>query len=215
MAARTRIKVCGITDMADASGAVELGVDALGFIFAEKSPRRIEPEKARDIIKSLPPFVDAVGVFVDEAHDVVNDIAQYCGLTVVQLHGSESPQYCRNISCRMVKAFSFRSDHLPGGTAPDYDSYLGLVAGYLLDTCHGTMAGGTGRTFDWHLVGSMRPPGPVILAGGLNPENIAEAIKIVRPFAVDVNSGIEFEPGRKDLEKLARVLAEITRADGN
>jgi phosphoribosylanthranilate isomerase len=215
MAARTRIKVCGITELADAGGAVEMGVDALGFIFAEKSPRRIEPEKARDIIKSLPPFVDAVGVFVNEAFDVVNDIAQYCSLTVVQLHGSESPQYCEHISCRMVKAFSLRPHGHPGETAPDYDSYQGLIAGYLLDTYSEKMAGGTGLTFDWSLVARMRPPGPVILAGGLHAGNIGEAIRTVRPFAVDINSGIEFAPGRKDLEKLAQLQAEVVRCRFN
>jgi phosphoribosylanthranilate isomerase len=213
MAARTRIKVCGITNMEDAGGAVEMGGDALGFIFAEKSPRRIEPEKARELIRSLPPFVDAVGVFVNEAFDVVNDIVQYCGLTVVQLHGNESPQYCENISCRLVKAFSFRPGGVSGAQAPVYDPYRGLISGYLFDTFHESMAGGTGRTFDWDLVLRMSPPGPVILAGGLHPENIGEAIRRVRPFAIDVNSGVEIEPGRKDMDKLARLLGEVAEAD--
>jgi phosphoribosylanthranilate isomerase len=213
MVARTRVKVCGITELADARGAAEMGVDGLGFIFAVKSPRRIEPEKAREIIKSLPPFVDAVGVFVDEAPEVVNEIAQYCGLTLVQLHGSESPAYCASISCRKIKVFGFRPRGLSGEAVPDYGSYQGVVAGYLLDTFHGKMAGGTGLTFDWSLVEAMRPPGPVILAGGLHPGNIGEAIRSVRPYAVDVNSGIEIAPGRKDLNKLALLLEEVARAD--
>jgi phosphoribosylanthranilate isomerase len=213
MNARTRIKVCGITAEADAQGAVGLGADGLGFIFTDKSPRNIEPEKAREIIRSLPPFVDAVGVFVNEAFDVVNDIMHYCGLTIIQLHGSESAQYCESISCRVVKSFSIG----PGSPGPEagspYDPYDGVVAGYLLDTFHEKMAGGTGRPFDWTLVERMRPPGPVILAGGLNPDNVGSAIRTVRPFAVDVNSGVESEPGRKDLEKLAAFMREVGKAD--
>ena len=213
MTARTRIKVCGITDMAEAKGAVAMGVDALGFIFTNKSPRKIEPEQAREIIRTLPPFVDAVGVFVNEAFDVVNDIMQYCKLTVVQLHGSESPQYCESISCRVLKTFCLGAGPADSETEPRYDSYYGLVSGYLLDTYHDGMAGGTGRSFDWSLVEKMRPPGPVILAGGLQADNVGEAVRTVRPFAVDVNSGVESEPGRKDLEKLARFMEEVRKAD--
>lgn len=213
MTARTRIKVCGITEKADAQGAVDLGADGLGFIFTDKSPRNIEPEKAREIIKSLPPFVEAVGVFVNQAFDVVNDIMQYCGLTIIQLHGSESPQYCESISCRVVKSFGIGPDSLRPEKRPRYDDYEGLVAGYLLDTFHEKMSGGTGQPFDWSLLETLRPPGHVILAGGLNPDNVGAAIRTVRPFAVDVNSGVEFEPGRKDLEKLAAFMQEVRKAD--
>lgn len=213
MTARTRIKVCGITEQADAQGAVALGADALGFIFTAKSPRNIQPAKARAIIKGLPPFIDAVGVFVDEALEVVDDIRRFCGLTVIQLHGSESPRYCGSLSCRVVKAFGIGPKSLSPEGGPQYASYRGLVAGYLLDTYHEKVSGGTGRPFDWSLLETMRPPGPLILAGGLNPDNVGAAIRTVRPFAVDVNSGVEIEPGRKDLEKLAAFMQEVRKAD--
>lgn len=209
MAARTRIKVCGITEQADAQGAVALGADALGFIFAAKSPRNIEPAKAREIIKGLPPFVDAVGVFVDETLEVVDDIRRSCGLTVIQLHGSESPRYCGSLACPVLKAFGIGSP----ASRPPFESYRGLVAGYLLDTYHEKGSGGTGRAFDWSLLEILRPPSPLILAGGLNPDNVGTAMRTVRPFAVDVNSGVEIEPGRKDLEKLAAFMQEVRKAD--
>jgi phosphoribosylanthranilate isomerase len=213
MIVRTRVKVCGITELADAMAAVKMGVDGLGFIFAAGSPRKIEPEKARGIIASLPPFVEAIGVFVDETATAVNEISKFCGLTIVQLHGGESPAYCRSITSRVVKSFSLRPDGAGSEPSPDYESYRGLIAGYLLDTYHAGLAGGTGLAFDWDLVSKSRPPGPVILAGGLHPDNVGRAIAAVRPFAVDVNSGVESAPGRKDPARLARLLAEVVRAD--
>ncbi|MDA8165559.1 MAG: phosphoribosylanthranilate isomerase [Desulfobacteraceae bacterium] len=212
MTGRTRVKVCGITEMADALGAVELGADGLGFIFAGKSPRYIEPERAREIIRGLPPFVQAVGVFVNEAADVVSDIMHSCGLTIIQLHGTESPRYCESLSRRVVKSFAIGPETAGDGSL--FEPYAGVVAGYLLDTYHAGMTGGTGRVFDWSLLDTMRPPGPVILAGGLNPDNVGAAIRTVRPFAVDVSSGVESRPGRKDLKKLAAFMAEIRKADG-
>ncbi|MDH3360267.1 MAG: phosphoribosylanthranilate isomerase [Desulfobulbaceae bacterium] len=213
MTARTRIKVCGMTDIAEASGLVAAGVDALGFIFVEKSPRNIEPEKAREIIASLPPFVDAVGVFVDQDRDVVDDIVKYCGLTMVQLHGSESPQYCETVNARVVKSFSIRPDVEFSDTNPFYDPYLEVVSGILLDTYHEKLAGGTGKTFDWELIKQCRPAAPLVLAGGLTPENIADAIRQVRPFAVDVNSGVEISPGVKDVGAVERLVETVRVID--
>ena len=213
MAARTRIKVCGMTDMAEANGLVAAGVDALGFIFVEASPRNIAPEKAREIIASLPPFVDAVGVFVDQELDVVNDIAKYCGLTMVQLHGSESPQYCESVNTRVVKTFSIRPDAEVSETNPFYEPYLEMVSGVLLDTYHEKVAGGTGQTFDWDLIKKCRPSVPLILAGGLTPENIADAVRHVRPFAVDVNSGVEVSPGVKDIGAVERLVETVRVTD--
>lgn len=203
---RTRIKVCGMTRLADAMGAVTAGVDALGFIFAAKSPRRIAPEQAREIIAALPPFVAAVGVFVDEDVKQVEEIVRYCNLTVVQLHGSESPAYCAKMPCLVVKSFS-----LPG--SPDFLAYQYVVSGFLLDTFHDKLAGGTGQTFDWSILNKIQPSGPLVLAGGLGPHNVGEAVRMVHPFAVDVNSGVETAPGLKDIARIRQVVAEVRRAD--
>lgn len=206
---RTRVKVCGTTSLEDARAAVALGVDCLGFIFAKQSPRLIEPEAAREIIRKMPPFVDVAGVFMDEEADLVQEIIQYCGLTLVQLHGSESPAYCDAIPVRVIKSLRIGPFSEDSQLAP----YADHVQGFLLDTYHQSMAGGTGETFDWGLVEKVAPPGPVILAGGLNPVNVRDAIVQVRPFAVDVNSGVESAPGCKDQGLLEKFLSEVRRAD--
>lgn len=206
---RTRIKVCGITDQADLVHAVSAGVDALGFIFAENSPRRVDPEKARALIKSVPPFVDAVGVFVNEDPDVVTDIVKYCGLTMVQLHGMEDVDYCQLMPVRILKSFAVSSDT----DGAEMAVYSDVAAGYLLDTYHKSMAGGTGQTFDWELIDGLQIPGPVFLAGGLGPENVGAAIKAVRPFAVDINSGVETSPGCKNHAKITALVEAVRRAD--
>lgn len=209
MAGRTRIKICGMTRSEEVAAVVAAGVDAVGFIFAAASPRAIIPEQARGIIRQLPPFVDAVGVFVNEEAGVVREIVQYCGLTLVQLHGAESPAYCREMGCRVLKAFRVGPQTNPAELA----AYAEVVSGFLLDTFHENMAGGTGQTFDWQRVAQLRPPGPVILAGGLTPANVGQAVRQVRPFAVDCNSGVEIAPGRKDLEKVRQVVDAVRQAD--
>jgi phosphoribosylanthranilate isomerase len=206
---RTRIKVCGITEAEDARSAVTAGADGLGFIFAPQSPRHIDPDRAKKITSELPPLVNAIGVFVDENIDVVEEIVQYCGLSLVQLHGSETPEYCKDVSCRVVKSFSIR----PATVSDELARYEEVVSGFLLDTYHREMAGGTGKVFDWGLVDHLKPSGPVILAGGLTPDNVADAIRQVRPFAVDVNSGVEYQPGRKDPGKLIHFAHEVRKAD--
>jgi phosphoribosylanthranilate isomerase len=209
LAVRTRIKVCGITRPEDALAAVEAGVDGLGFIFVEKSPRNIDPAQAREIISRLPPFIDAVGVFVDAEATVVEEIAHYCRLTLVQLHGNEAPGYCRNLPFAVIKAFRVGVDFTKSALSP-YDDY---VRGFLLDTYHEDMAGGTGETFDWDLVRQLESARPVILAGGLNADNAAAAIERVRPYAVDVNSGVESEPGRKDIAELEQFIRQVRETD--
>ena len=210
MAERTRVKICGMTDAREVQAAVAAGVDALGFIFAPRSPRRIAPEAARAIIRELPPFVMAVGVFVNEELAVVEELAHFCGLHIVQLHGSESPDYCRALNPRtLMKAISVRPATGPEELTP----YAGLVSAFLLDTYHEKLAGGSGESFDWRLVAQLAAEKPLVLAGGLTPENVGAAIRQVRPFAVDVNSGVELAPGRKDPEKIARLLAEVALAD--
>ncbi len=210
--ARTRIKVCGMTQLSQAKAAVEAGVDALGFIFASKSPRNIDPENARKIIATLPPFVDAVGVFVNEDQEVVEEIVNFCGLTVIQLHGSESVDYCEKFTYRIMKALSVGSDGLVGNNL-DMNSYADVVSGFLFDTYHKDLAGGSGVAFDWNILDTVKPPGPLILAGGLSPENVRKAVQRVRPFAVDVNSGVEIEPGIKNIDKIRQVVSEVRQAD--
>jgi len=208
MMSRTRIKVCGMTDQAEATAIAALGVDALGFIFVASSPRCIEVEKAKAIIASLPPFIHAVGVFMDEEAARVNAIAHDCGLTLIQLHGHESPGYCRAMSRPVLKAFRI-GENAPADLAP----YHGLVKGFLLDTYRPGQAGGTGEAFNWELLQRLTIPGPLLLAGGLTPDNVASAIRQTHPFAVDINSGVEISPGRKDLGLIRQLIAEVKDAD--
>jgi len=209
MALRTRIKVCGITGKDDARAAVAAGADGLGFIFVKQSPRLVDPDVVRAVTGELPPFVNSIGVFCDEEIEVVEEIINYCHLTLVQLHGSESPEYCKSVSRPVIKSFSVR----PETESRELAAYSEVASGFLLDTYHKEMAGGTGKVFDWKLVEEIHPPGPVILAGGLNPENVGDAIRLVKPFAVDVNSGVEYQPGRKDIDKLKSFADEVRKAD--
>lgn len=206
---RTRLKVCGITRPEDAKFAVAAGADALGFIFAEKSLRRVDPDRARQIIRDLPPFVDAVGVFVNSEAAQVRELVDYCGLTVVQLHGRESVEFCQAMAVRVVKSFSIRPETGDREFAP----YAEVVAGFLFDTWHEKLAGGTGQPFDWSMLANFAIPRPLILAGGLGPDNVGAAVRKVRPFAVDVNSGVEASPGIKDHGLITAVLREVRQAD--
>ena len=205
--------MCGITLAGDAMAAVESGVDALGFIFHEQSPRSITPEQARHIIAILPPFVDAVGVFVDKKRREVEEIINYCRLNYAQLHGSETPKYCERIGkytapCQVIKAFRAGE----GLSQSDIDPYAPHIKGYLLDTWHKQIAGGTGETFDWGIIRQLNLKRPLILAGGLGPDNVMAALKEVRPYGIDVNSALEIKkrPGRKDHD-LIRKLVELVR----
>jgi len=202
-----RIKICGITNLDDALLAADLGAHALGFIFYPKSPRCVSPEAARQIIAHLPPFVAAVGVFVDEEAGVVQDLAAKVGLDWVQLHGAESPDYCRSLGRRVIKGFRIRDrDSLPPLTA-----YQGAAQALLLDTYKKGQVGGTGEIFDWHLAREAKGYGRIILAGGLTPENVAQAIAAAQPEAVDVASGVEAAAGRKDPARV-RAFFEAVRS---
>ena len=198
-----KVKICGMTQLKDALFAVEQGVDAVGFIFYKKSPRAVTMKTVREIIKKLPPLVETVGVFVNESAERVNKMADYCGLDLVQLHGEESPAFCRKIHRRVIKAFRVK----------DLQSIKQLekfpVSGFLLDTFSDDLHGGTGKTFDWNLALPAKKMGPVILAGGLTPRNILQAVRQVRPYGVDVCSGVEKSPGIKDLEKVRAFLKNI------
>jgi phosphoribosylanthranilate isomerase len=198
-----RIKICGITNIEDAMVAVEAGADALGFVFYEKSPRFINPVRAAEIILRLPPFIQTVGLFVDEDAEKINWTADYCGLDLVQLHGNESPEDCLEVNRRVIKAFRVQNIV----SIDPLNKYQ--VSGYLLDAWSPDAYGGTGRTFNWELAGAARKFGPIILAGGLSPDNVAEAIKSVNPYGVDVSSGVESAPGKKDaalVKKFIRIV---------
>jgi len=201
----TLVKVCGITTLEDAQMAVQLGADALGFIFGP-SPRRISPEEAREIIKSISPFVKTVGVFVEERPDRVREILEFCGLDLIQFHGDESPRLCAAFMPRSIKAFRVKDRSV----LTMIRAYRGSVRAMLLDAFSDDRHGGTGRTFDWEV--AVRARGfqlPLILSGGLNPLNIEEAVSKTRPFAVDVNSGVEQWPGKKDPMLLRKFIKKI------
>ena len=200
-----KVKICGITASEEAAIAVELGVDALGFIFSE-SPRRITPQKALAIIRDLPPFVKSVGVFVNETPDVIRDITHHCGLDLVQLHGDESPDLCLSLMPYTIKALRLKSESSPRAGLAYYEKVRAL----LLDTYAENKAGGTGKTFDWNLAVKIKKLQiPIILSGGLGPSNIREAIQTVKPYAVDVNSGVEERPGKKSPELMKELMNYI------
>ena len=195
-------KICGITGLADALCAAECGAAAVGFIFYAPSPRHIEPACARMIIDRLPRALVKVGVFVNETAAEVKRIYDYCGLDMIQLHGDESPEYCRQFpKDRLIKALDLKSDD-DLKKAASYEA-----AAILVDSRHAGLYGGTGKTADWDL--ARRLVQPLILSGGLNHENVAEAIKNVHPSALDIASGVESEAGKKDHEKIARIMRLI------
>ena len=204
----TRVKICGLTNLEDALLAVDCGASALGFVFAD-SPRRISPDQAREIVRGLPPFVATVGVFVDERPSRVAEIAAQVGLAAVQLHGAEPPSALAQLGqWRVIKALHPRK-------AADLEQLAGYstASAFLLDTYRPERAGGTGEAFDWTLARKAKDFGrPLILAGGLTVENVSEAIALVRPFAVDVCTGVEARPGRKDRDKVARFIAAAREA---
>ena len=195
-----RVKICGMTSAQDALHAAECGADAVGFIFHKKSPRFITPREAKVIAAELPPFVLRVGVFVNETVERIHKIADNCGLDIVQLHGIETPAFCNRIRKKVIKVFRVQ----------DAESLASLaqfkVDGFLLDTFKDGQFGGTGQVFDWALVKQAKKFGTVIVAGGLNSSNIAEAIEKSRPYAVDVCSGVEKKPGIKDLKKVQEFI---------
>jgi len=205
----TRVKICGITRLEDAQQAVDLGAAALGFNFYPPSPRYVEPAAARAIVNQLPPFVTAAGVFANEADaGRVISIAHDAGVTTVQLHGPGFPDLHELLSAfTLVVAVpvreGFKVEEL-GNLKP---------SAYLLDAFDPDRPGGTGKTFDWNAAREAKRYGPIILAGGLTPENVGRAVRVVRPFAVDVASGVESAPGIKDSAKLSAFFAAVTEAD--
>ena len=207
---RVRVKICGIRSLEEALTAVEAGADALGFNLWPRSPRFVSPEAARDIVAAISPFVTSVGVFVNEDAGRVRRLASDLGLAAVQLHGDEPPEYCSGLdTLKVIKAIRVGSEVEPALLK----SYR--VNAILLDTKIKGSYGGTGRTFDWSFAIEAMQYRPIILSGGLNENNIVDAIEQVRPAAIDVCSGVEAEPGRKDLDKLRSFMAAVDRANGS
>ena len=205
----TRVKICGITEFEDARDAVLLGADAIGLNFYPSSPRYIEPSRAAKIIERLPPFVTVVGVFVNHPDPQnLEDFAGSLGLHAVQLHGNETPDYCSMIQrAKVIKALRVDSNFRVE-TLRSYGSRT-----FLLDACSPDQFGGTGKSFNWELVFGANAFGSIVIAGGLNPENVAQAVGTLHPFAVDVATGVESRPGKKDYEKMRRFIEAVQRAD--
>jgi phosphoribosylanthranilate isomerase len=203
----TRIKFCGLTALDDAELALAAGAWAIGLIFWPHSPRRCDPATAAQIAAALKRRTEIVGVFVNATLDHVAELADGVGLTMLQLHGDEGPAYCaeaaRRTGCRVIKAVRVRSGADVQALAPFHTDY------HLLDSYIAGVPGGTGATFAWEIARAHRGRIPVILSGGLNPDNVREAIAAVRPFAVDVASGVERSPGRKDRDKLEAFAAAV------
>lgn len=197
------VKVCGITNLQDALTCVEHGVTALGFVFAE-SKRRVSPAAVAEITRRLPPFVTRVGVFVNEDPLIIKDILKDCHLDLVQLHGAESNVVAEILPGRVIKAFK------AGYEQPDLSWKNVALRAVLIDTYSPSTAGGTGQAFDWNLFEDYRNLGfPLILAGGLNPSNVRQAITQTKADAVDLSSGVEREPGIKDPEKIKCLMMEL------
>jgi len=203
-----KVKVCGITNAEDALAAVEAGADAWGFIFYEKSPRYVVPGVAANIIAELPPLVTPVGVFVNEGLATVRSIMDTCGLAMAQLHGDENVSYCRELARPAMKALRLRDR----GSLLALAEYQGRggVRGFVLDAFSELSYGGTGQITDWGLAAEVAKSTSILLAGGLTPDNVTEAIHTVRPYGVDVSSGVESAPGKKDHAKM-RAFVDAVR----
>lgn len=199
-----RVKVCGITRSEDAIAAVQCGVDAIGFVFWPHSARYIDPESARRIAEVIPPFICTVGVYVDPDAAWVEETARVAKLNLLQFHGDESPEFCNQFPQPYIKAIRVK----PDTDLLQYAQRYGAAKGLLLDTYAADMPGGTGHAFDWQLIPQQLSL-PLILSGGLNPDNVARAIKQTQPWAVDVSSGVEAAKGIKDEKKIIAFMQGV------
>ena len=196
----TRVKFCGLRHKDDIAEAVALGVDALGFVFYEPSSRCVAPEDAATLTRSIPAFLTRVGLFVNENAETIKRIFEIAQLNLIQYHGEESPEFCDSVGLPYIKAFRVQQDMDIRGAMDRYPN----ASGFLLDAYVRGQPGGTGERFDWGLI--PRSYAPIILAGGLTPDNAKDAIEQVAPWALDVSGGIESKPGRKDPDKMARFM---------
>jgi len=204
-----RVKICGLTKLEDVKLVAELGAHAIGLNFYEQSPRSVTPFAASEIVRKLPPFVVPVGIFVNWTESPILALCKALRLSAAQLHGDEPPQVAERVARRLPVIKVLRLEH--GSAAPDFSRYRAASA-FLLDSASSGQYGGTGATGNWHLARTAAQSHRIILAGGLTPENVAEAIRIVRPYAVDVASGVESRPGKKDPAKLRSFFDEVARA---
>lgn len=205
---KTAVKICGITRTADALAAARHGAHAIGLVFYRPSPRYVDPDTAAAIVRALPPFITTVGLFVDANEDEVREIAAHTGVQLLQFHGAESADFCASFDVPYMKALQVR----PGVDLLQYVRIFSSARALLLDAYHEDLHGGTGAVFDWELIPRMLPL-PLVLSGGLTPENVGEAIRRVRPTAVDVSSGVEASKGIKDEAKIAAFITGVRNAD--
>lgn len=205
---RTRVKICGITRPQDALAAAQAGADAIGLVFYPASPRAVEIDQAGEIVEALPPFVTTVGLFVDAGEAEIRRILEVIPLDLLQFHGDETPDACRRYGRPYLKALRMREQADVIATAKHYHD----AAGLLLDTYKAGQPGGTGERFDWRRIPATLPK-PIVLAGGLTPENVAEAVLMARPYGVDVSGGVEAQKGIKDVYKIQSFIAEVERGD--
>lgn len=209
---RTRVKICGITTPAAALAAARAGVDAIGLVFYASSPRAVSADEAAEIVAALPPFVSSVGLFVNAEPTLVEKVLARVPLDILQFHGDETPQYCASFGIPWLKAIRVRPDTYIPRVMDDFRTARGI----LLDAWHDELYGGSGKTFDWELLRNVEPgtadgTSRLILAGGLKPDNVAEAIRRVRPWAVDVSSGVESAPGIKSEPLINAFMREVQR----
>lgn len=201
----TRIKICGICSVTDAKYASSAGADAIGMVFYAESPRNVSLETANDIVSSLPPFISTVGLFVNSSQQEVKQVLSSVQLDLLQFHGVEDEAFCKSFDRPYIKAVRVKDDTDLASICQQYKSARGM----LLDSYKKGTAGGTGEVFDWGLI-SKNLSLPVILAGGLNPGNVAAAVSAVQPWAVDVSSGVEESPGKKDQQKIVQFIRAVT-----
>lgn len=203
----TKVKFCGITNLKDAISAAELGADALGFVFYPKSPRFISPKNAKEIIKKLPPFISMVGLFVNQSKSEVEEVIKGCPLNLLQFHGDENESFCKQYNLPYIKAITMKSDVDLLKCIQEYNSAKAL----LLDTFSKVARGGSGEVFDWKMI----PPNtlkPIIVAGGLTPDNVQTLLEVISPYGVDVSSGIEINKGLKDYKLMKKFILGVTNA---
>jgi phosphoribosylanthranilate isomerase len=205
---KTAVKICGVTRIEDALAAARHGAHAIGLVFYKPSPRYVDPETAARIVDALPPFVTPVGLFVDASEDEVREISRAAGIQLIQFHGSETPDFCARFGLPWMKAVRVR----PGVDLLQYASDFESAQALLLDAYHEGLHGGTGATFDWALIPPSLPL-PIVLSGGLNPENVSAAVRAVKPWAVDVSSGVEASKGIKDEAKIAAFIQGVRDVD--
>ena len=206
---RIRVKICGISSVEDAKNVCDYGADAIGLVFYDKSPRNVTIKQAQDICASIPPFITSVGLFLDASEEFVNSVLASVPLDLLQFHGSETPEYCASFNRPYMKAVGMKGMGSEADFAKYADQYPDSKA-FLVDSHGKGKAGGTGETFDWNDV-PQNYHKPIILAGGLNPENVANALEQVELYGIDLSSGVESQPGKKDKQKIMQLMEEVKR----